>query len=67
MTREQALKALDDAFAVRIDHMFQNLADTFAGSKNAIEVAEKHFADGMKFSVKAFAFAQTVIEQNFPE
>jgi hypothetical protein len=35
MKRTDALKALDDAFANRLDRMLQNLADAYEGSSNA--------------------------------
>lgn len=62
-----ALKALDDAFATRVDHMFQILADSYAGSPAALTAAQKHFSDGIAISIGALAFASSVIEQNFKE
>jgi len=67
MKRDVALKALDDAFATRIDHMFQNLADSYAGSPNAKAAAQKHFADGLVFTRDALAFAEEKIGETFLE
>lgn len=65
MTRDEARKALDEAMAQRLDHMFQILADTFAGNPNAVESAKKHFSDGVGFSLEAYGFAAGVIDDKF--
>lgn len=67
MNRDAAHKALDEAFAERLKHMFQILADSFAGSTNAITAAKQHFNEGVGFSREAFAHATSVIDEQFKE
>lgn len=61
MTKTDALKALDDAFATRVDRMYQILADSFSGSVNARTTAETNFTSGIGHSLEAFEFAACVI------
>lgn len=67
MKRGELLDDLKEAVRSRIDHMFQNLADTYAGSPSAIETAEKHFRDGLGFTRRAAEFAAEEINKQFEE
>lgn len=65
ITRDDLITGLNKAIETRIDRMFQNLADSYAGSVNAKTAAQKHFRDGLKFTKEAAAYAVEQIENEF--
>lgn len=67
MNRALALKALDDAFAERMKVEYDNLANGFMGSPNALEAAKATFVRGVGIHESAFEFAVGVINQTFKE
>lgn len=67
MTRDDALKALQDALAERLMIEFNTLADGFMGSPNAKQNAKSTFEHGVDVHVEALAFATGVINAKFQE
>jgi hypothetical protein len=67
MKRADVLKALDDAFADRLNRMFQNLADSFEGTTKAKATAHENFARGIGDGVAALNFAVGVINEHFKD
>lgn len=62
MSIEEDLDDLREARRSRMDHMFNVLADSYAGSPNAIAAAKQHFRDGLRFTREATAFAAAEIK-----
>ena len=67
MSREEELEDLRAARRTRMDHMFNILADSYAGSPKALEVAQKNFRDGLRFTRDAATFAEHEINNLFKE
>lgn len=65
MTRDEALKALDDALSDRIGVEYDHLADGYMGSANARVAAQATFGRGLGLHIEAYAFAVEVITKKF--
>lgn len=65
MTREAALKALDDAFAERLIVEFDNLATGFMGSSTQKTQAKEAFTNGVNIHFDALAFATAAVTAKF--
>lgn len=65
MTKEAALKALDDAFGERLIVEFDNLANGFMGSANDKAKAKERFENGVNLHIEALAFAVATVNEKF--
>lgn len=65
MTREGAIKALDDAFAERLIVEFDNLANGFMGSSADKVKARERFENGVNLHLEAMSFAVTTVNAKF--
>jgi hypothetical protein len=65
MKRADAQKAIDEAFAEGLKHLFVVLVQNLQGE--ARRDAENHFMAGIAFHDEAHAKASTAIDRIFPE
>lgn len=67
MKRADAQRAIDDAFAERIQVEFTNLGTGFEGTSTDRERAKERFANGINIHLSAYEFAVSVINDKFKD